>query len=300
VKFVIVGVGSIGKRHQQNLQQLGHKTVPCHRGDNLSKLLEQEKPDGVFVCNPTSLHLPISVEVVKSGFHVFIEKPISHNLKGVDKLLSLAKQKRKVLQVGYCLRFEPELRKIKQALEQNKIGVVKKANIVAQSYLPDWRQGTDYKQSYSAQKELGGGVLLDLSHEIDYAVWFFGKVKTVEAKLGYSKKLGIETEAKAELKLVFESGTKAKISLDYLNKKHIRNCKIVGKKDNLIWDFKDIVNQGWNVNNMYIEEVKYFIRAIQERKKPPVTGEEAKYILNIVEAAKKSDKLNRVVLLNKV
>lgn len=295
VKFVIVGLGSIGKRHQQNLQQLGHEIVPCHRDDNLSQLLEQERPDGVFVCNPTSLHLPTSLETVKAGCHLFIEKPISHNLSGVDKLLGLAKEKKIVLQVGYCLRFEPELKKIKHKLEQNKIGKVKKATIIAQSCLSDWRPDTDYKQSYSAKKSLGGGVLLDLSHEIDYAVWFFGKVKTVKAKLGYSQELGIETEAEAELKLVFESEVEVEISLDYLNKKHLRNCQIMGEKGNLAWDFKAIVDQGWDINEMYIEELKNFIEAIKGTEKPLVTGEEAKYVLHIVETAKKSGDNGKVV-----
>ena len=295
MKFVIVGLGSIGRRHQKNLHQLGHETIPCHRNDNLAQLLKQKKPDGVLVCNPTSLHVPASLQAVEAGCHVFIEKPISHNLNGVNQLLDSAKKKQLVLEVGYCLRFEPKLKKLKLQLEQKRVGEIATATIVAQSYLPDWHPGTDYQKSYSARKELGGGVLLDLSHEIDYAVWLFGKVKTIKAELTKSKKLGIETEAKAELKLVFKSGVKADILLDYLNKKHLRHCLIKGDKGSLSWDFKQIVKQGWDVNQMYIAEIKHFIKAVQGKELPGASGEQGRYVVAIVEAAKKSDKTKAVV-----
>jgi predicted dehydrogenase len=297
VKFVIVGLGSIGKRHQQNLQKLGQITVPCHRNDNLSKILRQENPDGVLICNPTSQHLSPALTAAKLGLPVFVEKPLSHNLDGVDQLLLLVKQKKLILQVGYDLRFEPNLQHIKKQLDDLEIGKPLQAKIVCASYLPDWRPGTDYRKSYSAKQDLGGGVLLDLSHEIDYADWFFGKAKSVEAKIQWSPELEIETEAFADLIIKFESGTVAEIHLDYLSKEYIRNCEIIGEKGKLSWNFAKIRASGWNTNEMYIKEIKNFIGAIQGKEKTLVTGEAGKQVLLIVAAAHKSSLEKRIIEL---
>jgi len=292
VKFVIVGLGSIGKKHQKNLLSLNHQVVGCHRGDDLKQLLVEEKPNGVFICNPTSLHLKTAMIVAEAGINIFIEKPISHNLKGVDELLKIVKQKKLVLMVGYNLRFQLELEKIKKQLGQKFIGKVKSAKIFAGSYLPDWHPDKDHRQSYSAKKNLGGGVLLDLSHEIDYAVWFFGGAKTVKAKLKMIAELEIETEAVVDLEVKFASGVVVKIHLDYLQKKYKRNCKIVGENGQLSWDY-----QAEGLDDTYVAEVKNFIQSIEGKEKPLVAGEEAKHVLEIIEAAKRSSKIGKIIKL---
>lgn len=295
MKFVIVGLGSIGKRHQKNLQMLGHETIECHRGDDLKQLLDQNKPDGVLICNPTSMHLPITMMVVKSGYPIFIEKPVSHNLKGVDELIQEVHQQNLVAQVGYNFRFEPELISLKQKII--RIGQIKSVKIISSSYLPDWRPETDYRQNYTAKKEMGGGVLLDLSHEIDYAVWLFGKVKNLSAKLQKSERLDIETEAVADLALKHESDITSQIHLDYVTKGYIRNCQITGEKGNLRWDFAKIKNSGWDVNEMYVDEVKHFIRAVKNEVKPMPTIEEGKHVIEICEAAIESSNSDRIIEL---
>ncbi len=295
MKFIVVGLGSIGKRHKNNLLFFNHQVVNCHRNDDLKRLLEKENPDGVFICNPTSLHLATAMSAAEAGVNIFLEKPISHNLKDVDKLLKLVKKKKLVLMIGYNLRWQSGLNKIKQQLNKQSIGKVKSAKIEAGSYLPDWHPDEDHRKSYSAKKDLGGGVLLDLSHEIDYAIWFFGKAKTVKAKIKIAPELEIETEALAELEVEFKSGVKVEIHLNYLQKKYKRNCKIVGEKGELNWDYQAYQKEG--LDNTYVAEVKNFIQSIAGKEKPLVTGEEAKHVLEIVEAAKKSSKTGGAVKL---
>ncbi|MFC1626952.1 Gfo/Idh/MocA family protein [Patescibacteria group bacterium] len=297
MRFIIIGLGSIGKRHKKNLLSLGHEVIPCHRDDNLEKLLSKNKSDGALICNPTSLHIKTAITTAKAGVNIFLEKPISHNLKGVDELLKLVKKKNLVLMVGYNLRFEPNLAKIKDQLDQQFIGKVKSAKIFVGSYLPDWHLDEDYRQSYSAKKSLGGGVLLDLSHEIDYAIWLFGRAKTIKAKVEVVPKLEIETEGLAELKVKFKSGVTADIHLDYVSRKYKRNLKITGEKGYLQWDYAAIKDSGWDKDEMYIKEVENFIQAVKGKEKPLVTGEEAKHVLEIVEAAKKSSKTGKVIVL---
>lgn len=258
MKFFLFGHGSIGSRHLTNLKALGQQ-----------KTLNQNEADGFLICNPTSLHVPTALPLLKYHKPIFIEKPLSHNLDSVDKLAG------KIL-VGYCLRFDKSLRQFKQKISRLKI---QSAKIVCKSWLPDWRPGKDYRQSYSAKKSLGGGVLLDLSHEIDYALWFFGPIKKVTAKLQHSPELQIETEAIADLNLEFVSGVKADIHLSYASHKSERYCEIKTANQTLRWDYQPN-------NEMYIEEIKHFIDICQGKTEPQITVADGRRVLEIIEAAK--------------
>ncbi|MEK7622413.1 MAG: Gfo/Idh/MocA family oxidoreductase [Patescibacteria group bacterium] len=260
MKLVIVGLGSIGKRHKTNLESLGHEVIN-----------DYAEADGILICNPTALHVKTALEVQKYHLPIFIEKPISHNLDNLDKLAGN-------ILVGYCLRFDWSLQEFKTKISQEKIQAVK---IVCQSWLPDWRPDKDYRQSYSAKKELGGGVLLDLSHEIDYALWFFGPVKTVKAKLQMVPELEIEIEAKVNLELEFVSGVKAEMYLSYADNEYKRFCEVQTDKEKLVWNFQPN-------NEMYVEEMKHFIKVIQEKEKPLITVADGKKVLEVIEAAKNS------------
>ncbi|MFH0942882.1 MAG: Gfo/Idh/MocA family oxidoreductase [Candidatus Beckwithbacteria bacterium] len=258
MKLVIVGLGSIGKRHKKNLEFLGQEIV-----------LSFENADGVLVCNPTALHLQTALKAIRLGLPVFIEKPLSHNLENLDQL------KGNIL-IGYCLRFDESLKKFKKTIPAKGVESVK---IVCCSFLPDWHPKTDYRLSYSAKKSLGGGVLLDLSHEIDYALWFFGSVKKVSAKLQMAPELEIETEAIADLQLEFVSGIKADIHLSYASRHPARFCEIKTSNQTLRWDFKPN-------NEMYVEEMRHFIKVCSGQEKPLVTAADGRRVLEVIETAK--------------
>lgn len=272
MKFVIVGLGSIGKRHQKNLEVLGQQVVPAHHQDNLKEIITSQKPDGLLVCTPTSQHLLPAHTALTTGLPVFIEKPLSHSLEGVYILTG------KIL-VGYCLRFDQSLKQFKEKIDRLDKSTIKSVNIVAKSWLPDWHPGSDYAQSYSAKKDLGGGVLLDLSHEIDYALWFFGPVKKVVAKLKQSPELNIETEAIADLNLEFLSGVKAEIHLSYASHKNERYCEVVTESETLRWDFQPN-------NEMYLKEMEHFVKVCQGKEQPLVTVAEGRSVLEVIETAK--------------
>ena len=281
MKFIIVGLGSIGQRHQKILTDLGHEVIPCHQNDDLKSLIATNHPNGILICNPTSLHLKTAKMAV--GLPLLIEKPLSDNLDGITPLQG------KIL-VAYCLRFQPGLIQIKEQLKSGVIGKIKTAEIVCSTYLPDWHPGSDHTQSYSAKKELGGGVLLDLSHEIDYAVWWFGRAKSVSAKLHTAPELHIETEAVADLNIEFVSGVKAKIHLDYVTKPVKRYCLIQGTKGSLKWHYP-------GPENMYLDEIKHFVEVCQGKTKPLIPLTDAVHILEIIEAAKKSSKTGKKIRL---
>jgi len=258
VKFYLFGHGSIGSRHLKNLTELGHQETTS-----------QAEADGFLICNPTAYHLETALKITRYNKPIFIEKPISHNLNGLDKLTG------KIL-VGYCLRFDQSLKFFKQKIAGKKII---KVTIVCRSWLPDWHPDKDYRQSYSAKKDLGGGVLLDLSHEIDYALWFFGPVKKVTAKLQMAPELQIETESIADLNLDFVSGVNAKINLSFASHKNERYCEVVTDSGTLRWDYQPN-------NDMYLAEIKHFIDVCQGKAKPLVTVSDGINVLKVIEAAK--------------
>lgn len=258
MKFYLFGHGSIGSRHLKNLTELGHQETTS-----------QAEADGFLICNPTAYHLETALKITRYNKPIFIEKPISHNLNGLDKLTG------KIL-VGYCLHFDQSLKFFKQKIAGKKII---KVTIVCRSWLPDWHPDKDYRQSYSAKKDLGGGVLLDLSHEIDYALWFFGPVKKVTAKLQMAPELQIETESIADLNLDFVSGVNAKINLSFASHKNERYCEVVTDSGTLRWDYQPN-------NDMYLAEIKHFIDVCQGKAKPLVTVSDGINILKVIEAAK--------------
>ena len=256
MKFFIFGHGSIGSRHLKNLIALGHQEV-----------FDLNQADCALICNPTALHLATAKKA--PGLPLFIEKPLSHNLVDTEKLTG------KIL-VGYCLRFDQSLKQFKQKLAGKKIKSVK---IVCQSWLPAWHPEKDYRQSYSAKKALGGGVLLDLSHEIDYALWFFGPVKNIKAKLQMAPELEIETEAIADLKLEFVSGVNAEIHLSYAGKKYERYCEVKTDSQTWRWNFKPN-------NEMYVAEMKHFISVASGKETPQITVSDGRRVLEVIAAAK--------------
>lgn len=261
MKFFIFGHGSIGIKHQKNLIGLGHEETN-----------EETAADGFLICNPTSVHVETALKLLRYQKPIFIEKPLSHNLVNTNKLTG------KIL-IGYCLRFDQSLRSFKQKLDKLDQSKIKSVRIVCNSWLPNWRPGKDYRETYSAKKNLGGGALLDLSHEIDYALWFFGPIKKITARLQQSPKLDIETEAIADLNLEFKSGIKAEIHLSYAGRKNERYCEVIIDSQTLRWDYQPN-------NEMYVSEIKHFIAICQSKAEPLITVADGRNVLKIIETAK--------------
>src|SRR3954469_18236676 len=187
VRVLISGLGSIGRRHLRNLLRLGVGDILLHRTrpDPLEEAPElpvftdlaralAERPDVVIVSNPTAHHLRVAVPAAEAGCHLFIEKPLSHSWDGVEELLATIRGRKLIAMMGFDLRFEPGLRRIKGLLAGGAIGRVTAIQAQVGQYLPDWHPGEDYRRGVSARKETGGGVILDLIHELDYVTWLVG------------------------------------------------------------------------------------------------------------------------------
>ena len=320
VKFFVIGCGSIGERHIKNLNSLSAGSILAHdvNCEQLRLIKEKytietyddiedgfnQKPDAVLVCTPPNMHIPVAIKAVDHNAHVFIEKPISHNLEKVDELISKAKSKNLNILVGYNLRFHSGIQLIKKMIDDEVIGKVLSAKAEFGQYLPDWRPSLDYRKSYSAIKELGGGIILDASHEIDYLQWLIGDIKKVACFADKISDLDVNVEDTAEILLKFENNAIGGIHLDFTQRNYSRNCKIIGEKGTIIWDYsgKNVKlysarEKQWknfpiktDANDMYIQEMKHFIDCINGKTKPLIDASAAKKVLEIALSIKESAK----------
>src|SRR5207245_1161733 len=234
MKGLIVGLGSIGRRHARNWAALGlgplavcrqaGKTQPDALGveaqeyASLAQALETEQPDIVLVTNPTSMHVQTACQAMRAGAHVLVEKPLSDSLAGVSELLQTAKTANKRVMVGYSLRFHPGLQRLKALTDEHAIGNVVSARADYGEYLPDWHPWEDYRDSYSGRRDLGGGPVLTLSHPLHALCWLLGAPRRVTALAAHASSLEIDTEDVADIALHFDAGQTASAHVDYLSR----------------------------------------------------------------------------------
>lgn len=282
--ILIVGAGSIGLRHLKNLHKLGWKNIVVLRRKsspdfekkyNVEVITDynqlREKPFAVLVCNPTSEHLKPLKFAVDSGIHVFMEKPLIHSVDGLSQARELLKKHRKCFFIGYMLRYHPAIIKIKEILKSGRLENPYYARLEFGSYLPNWPY-ENYKKSYAARKDLGGGVINTISHEIDLIQFFFGDPKKV-CSVNYNfDKLNIGVEEMNESIFSYE-GICVSLHLDYLQKEYHRSIKILFDNGIIKWSWgKDeiYVNQYSkkaekislkinNINDIYLAELQHFI-----------------------------------------
>ena len=229
--ILVFGVGSIGERHLGILQKLGYHDLWVYRQRNLPLRtldagalrvvtdwaeLEEVPFKAAIVCTPTAQHLAQTLWCVRRGIPVLVEKPLSHSLAGLDELKSTLAESPTLIQVAYMLRYHPFFQKIKTLIETAELGRLLTMQTYWGEYLPDWHPWEDYRQSYAARRDLGGGVALTLSHDLDLVNWLAGSsVKTWHTLKNYRSALEIDVESGADVSLGYENGVTAHCHLNY-------------------------------------------------------------------------------------
>ncbi|RLD18663.1 MAG: hypothetical protein DRI36_00805 [Caldiserica bacterium] len=303
IPILICGIGSIGKRHLKNLLSLGYKNIFLYRKrgypfrevkeefpvySDLEKALKESKPFVSFITNPTSLHVETAYKCALAGSHLFIEKPISHKVgKKERRLLSIVRRKNLKVMVGYMMRFHPAFKKIKNLIQKGSIGKPLFSRSVWGEYLPDWHPWEDYRISYAGRRELGGGPALTLSHDIDMAIWLFGKPVSVTGVPSFGSHLEINTEHAVDILIRFESGVVSNIHLDYIQSPPTRIWEVVCDYGRVIFDYYNgklcLFKKGKKFqfdvrverNKLFIDEIKYFFKCIATDTEPLPGIEEA-------------------------
>ncbi|NTV29644.1 MAG: Gfo/Idh/MocA family oxidoreductase [Candidatus Omnitrophica bacterium] len=225
-KVMIVGLGSIGRRHARIFRdELGcevaaMRSLGSGNGLGVTELRSWKEagvfsPDVCVITNPTSQHVVTALKCAELGAHLFIEKPLSDGMSGIKQLKEVCRRKRLACYVAYPLRFHPVVLKARELLAKARPLY---ARAVCASFLPDWRPGRDAKSVYSARRKEGGGVILDLSHEFDYLAYLLGPVRKISGAKGRLADVTVDAEDYADASLVFADGTRASVHLDYFSR----------------------------------------------------------------------------------
>lgn len=292
----VVGAGSIGYRHLQNLEKLGVETLlvyepnPQRRGwlqsehpawKTFAKLSEAlgEGPDAVIIASPSAYHEEQLQAAIAHRRAVFVEKPLSFRIGQLPQLGQEAIDKQIVSMVACNMRFHPGPATVRQLLTNRAIGELISYRLHSGSYLPDWHPERDYRKSYSASAEAGGAVL-DCIHELDLALWYAGRAQLIAAKRLPAHSIGLETDGLAEILLQHDSEVLGSIHLNFIERDYRRSGIFIGTQGTLEWDFhqfevkqyrsgqegliKHPLVSHWQLNDMYIDEMRHFLDCVAQ------------------------------------
>lgn len=286
-KVAVIGLGSIGKRHLANLRRLfpNTKILGISSRGQLPESVENTdlvdtsidsvldfNPQFAIIASPATLHFQHSIPLIEQNIPLLIEKPITADADQANLLVKRIKEKDISANVAYCLRYLPAAQTVKLMIENAMLGNIYNITAYVGSYLPSWRKEINYQASVSVSKALGGGVLLELSHELDYLHWFFGELHFNHAFLRNTKELSLEVEELADLVLTTTSGAICNLHMNFNQKNAERYCYIIGEKGQIHWNLIDntvhlITEAGrvlyfsdpkWDRNSMYISMLEDF------------------------------------------
>jgi predicted dehydrogenase len=321
-RVLIVGFGSIGQRHLR----LARELLPGADIRVLRHQFSNEIPEfanGCFftikdalvfsphicvIASPAPFHLATAQALASAGVHLLIEKPLSSSTDGIAQLLKTCKDQHAVLLIGYNLRFLPSLQRFRSLLDEGVIGKVLSVRCEIGQYLPSWRPEIDYRKGVTANKALGGGVLLELSHEIDYLRWIFGEVEWVTSSLSRQSGLEIDVEDSAHLILGFAPQAErvqiiGTLNLDLIRHDTTRTCVVICENGSLRWDgmtgqvmvyragekeWCELFSYQHQRDDSYQAEWQHFIACVSKSTAPLISGEDGLRVIQIIEAARRA------------
>lgn len=312
-RILVCGVGSVGERHIRNLMTLGYDNIAVYRTRNLpfrdvdasfpiftdlKEALTNHRPTVTFITNPTAFHIPIALEVARANSHLFIEKPISHTLEGVDELCRILGSRDCMAMVGYMLRFHPLFQQVKAWLNEGSDGTLGRPIFLRTTWgehLPDWHPWEDYREGYAAQASLGGGPALTLSHDLDLLVWWFGPPDHVVGLPNTASPLDLQVEHSIDILLGFPQGVTANVHLDFCQRPPSRMYELICSHGKVLIDFLAGTLTRWESrigeihagqsgplspadvqtlpatfdrNDLFLDELRYFFSCLQVGEQP--------------------------------
>ena len=330
MKILIAGLGSIGRRHFRNLIALGETDLVLlrsHRATlpdealagypvetDLQAALSAHRPEAVIVANPTALHLDIAIPAAEAGCHILLEKPIGDSLERVPALEAALEHGGGQVLVGFQFRSHPTLRKARELLQSDAIGKPLAAHAYWGEYLPDWHPWEDYRRGYAARADLGGGVILTLTHALDYMRYLLGEVAALWSFSGHISPLEVDVEDVAEIGLRFAGGALAGVHLNYIQRPPTHWLEIAGTGGTLRWDNADGVLHwlknpvpfgswgtqagspdiatfappaGFERNDLFVEQLRHFLEVARGRAAPLCSLQDGVRALELALAAKR-------------
>lgn len=325
--FLIVGCGSVGKRHARNLNALGCQISCFDPSEDRAKELLKEmnvhswhidfeecyknEYDGVVICSPTAYHAEQTVKSIKFNLPVLLEKPPAKTLTETSKMLEAISQSNASVLLGYTWRWWQPLRRAKALIDEGEIGKLLHVQFHMSAHLADWHPWEAYQSFFMASAEQGGGALLDESHWIDLMLWFFGKPESVFAQVEKNSVLEISSDDNVDAIINYNNGLRITLHLDLYGRPHEKFIRFIGEDGTLIWsvDPNEIkigknFQQEWSVekfycerNDMFIDVAKEFLDVVKLKKIPTCNLLDGIAVMEIIEAIRKSSKEKKLVVL---
>lgn len=321
MKYLIAGLGSVGRRHLRNLVALGETDIVLYRTlkatlpddelagypveTDLAEALKKHKPDAVIVSNPTSLHLDVAIPAAEAGCAILLEKPIAGSMERVDVLQNAVEKSGSKVLVAFQFRFHPGMVKTRALIENGEIGRVVSASVHFGEYLPAWHPWEDYRQGYAARSDMGGGVVATQCHSLDYLPWLVGK--KVECVWGFAAKLSdleVTADDTSKIGLRFAGGALGSLHLDYNQQPPEHEFRIIGTNGTIKWNLVDgaariyrtekkdwdifPLPEGWERNVMFQEQTKHFVDMVKGKVEPSCTLEDGIRVQRLIASIHRS------------
>lgn len=345
MKILFIGLGSAGQRHMRNLKRIlgeeaefiAYRVRKLNRlfddnlnvvegqsvgeayhikeFDDLEKALD-EQPDVAFISNPNSMHIPCAIQVARRGIDIFLEKPVSSSMEGIEELQRIVKEKQLILYVGYQMRLHPCIAKLKKDIENERIGKIVSVDCQMGELLTRMHKYEDYRCMNESRRVTGGGVVLCQIHELDYLYWVFGMPMEVFSIGGKYSELEIEVEDGATTLCKYQKDGyifPIVIHQDFLQTPPVRKCKVIGTEGQIELDLlenqytlytREAVREerfvNFTRNDMFIEEGKRFLDYVKTRKQETLTLEDGLGSLKIALAIKESMEIGTSVEIDNV
>jgi predicted dehydrogenase len=330
--ILILGTGSVGKRHARNLHALGC-TISCMdpRGDRLEEIAAEGVPlraayrsledawsraesfDGAVVASPPRFHVDQSIAALSRGIPVLLEKPVSPDLEDALRLEGELRRSRAPLLLGYTWRWWPSLARVKELIAQQVVGRLRHVTFTMAAHLADWHPWERYQDFFMASRELGGGALLDESHWLDLMIWYFGMPESIFARVEKLSGLEIETDDSVDM-LVSYPGNRLRVvlHLDLYRRPHEKSIQFVGDDGTIEWEPNRIQigktpEPQWEIerfeqerNEMFVAVAREFLEVLDGRPVRTCTIADGVQVMRVVEAARRSSREERSIAMETV
>lgn len=317
--ILIIGSGSVGKRHARNLSALGCR-ISCvdpraERRDELAQetailgSFADEKEalaaagyDGVVIGSPPHVHVDQTIAALAAGAAVLLEKPVCPDLASGERLAEAAARAPVPVLMGYTWRWWPPLIEVRRQLANGVIGTVRHVQFHMSAHLADWHPWERYQDFFMARRELGGGALLDESHWIDLMLWLFGMPATVSGRIDKISELEIDVDDNVDLLFTYESGPRVTMHLDLFGRPHEKFIRFVGSEGTLLWSadpnqiaISRTAAHDWQTqtydcerNDMFVGVAKEFLDVIGGAAVTTCKVSDGVNVLKVIEAARKA------------
>ena len=331
--ILVVGTGSIGRRHLRNYKELGCEVSAVDpRGDRLNEAAEiglknwyfqLDDPsqdcfkgvDGIVIATPPSLHFGQCIEVLKHNIPIFLEKPGTKTLTESQIITQNSNFSSDRLLLGYCYRWWPSIQKLGQYIQDGKVGKIYSADFRMSAHMDDWHPYEKYDEWFLARGDLGGGCLMDENHFLDLMILWWGMPKSITATLRTIGPHDIDVEDNVDIIFEYEDGKVITMHLDMLARPHEKKIIIRGSEGTLKWDtstdyelnyicfdnrpesrYLDTDEFQFDRNDMFMHEARQFLNIIDGKTKPSCTLEDGIAVLKLIEAAKQSSEEKKTLL----